>query len=155
MFVLEKNIKIKNIEEQAYALGFDGFGITSSELGEAGYKLSQWLEMGYEGEMAYMARGEEKRRNPNLVLENIKSIICLRTNYLTQNKGMEFLSFPENGDVSLYALNKYPSHTLCHGTPQELAMAPNLSRSPIDGPAQNICFKCVLLYEFPCFWTPE
>ena len=103
---MEKNIKIKNIEEQAYALGFDGFGITSSELGEAGYKLSQWLEMGYAGEMAYMSRGEEKRRDPNLVLENIKSIICLRTNYLTQNKGMEFLSFPENGDVSLYALNK-------------------------------------------------
>ena len=56
MFVLDKNIKIKNIEEQAYALGFDGFGITSSELGEAGYKLSQWLEMGYAGEMAYMGR---------------------------------------------------------------------------------------------------
>ena len=106
MFVLEKNIKIKNIEEQAYALGFDGFGITSSELGEAGYKFSQWLEMGYSGEMAYMARGEEKRRDPNLVLENIKSIICLRTNYLTKDKGMEFLNFPEKGDVSLYALNK-------------------------------------------------
>ena len=106
MFVLEKNIKIKNIEEQAYALGFDGFGIASSELGEAGYKLSQWLEMGYAGEMAYMSRGEEKRRDPNLVLENIKSIICLRTNYLTKDKGMEFLNFPEKGDVSLYALNK-------------------------------------------------
>ena len=106
MFVLEKNIKIKNIEEQAYALGFDGFGIASSELGEAGYKFSQWLEMGYSGEMAYMARGEEKRRDPNLVLENIKSIICLRTNYFTKDKGMEFLSFPEKGDVSLYALNK-------------------------------------------------
>ena len=106
MFVLKKNIKIKNIEEQAYALGFDGFGITSSELGETGHKFSQWLEMGYAGEMAYMARGEEKRRDPNLVLENIKSIICLRTNYLTKDKGMEFLSFPEKGDVSLYALNK-------------------------------------------------
>ena len=103
---MEKNIKIKNIEEQAYALGFDGFGIASSELREAGYKLSQWLEMGYAGEMAYMARGEEKRRDPNLVLENIKSIICLRTNYLTKDKGMEFLDFPEKGDVSLYALNK-------------------------------------------------
>ena len=106
MFVLKKNIKIKNIEEQAYALGFDGFGIASSELGETGHKFSQWLEMGYAGEMAYMARGEEKRRDPNLVLENIKSIICLRTNYLTKDKGMEFLSFPEKGDVSLYALNK-------------------------------------------------
>ena len=29
-----------------------------------------------------------------------------QSNYLTKDKGMEFLSVPENGDVSLYALNK-------------------------------------------------
>ena len=33
------NLKIKNIEEQAYALGFDGFGITSPEIDEVGNKL--------------------------------------------------------------------------------------------------------------------
>ena len=89
------NLKIKNIEEQAYALGFDGFGITSPEIDEVGSKLSQWLEMGYAGEMAYMARGEGKRRDPSLVLKDIKSIICLRTNYFTVDKGMDFLNFPE------------------------------------------------------------
>ena len=100
------NLKIKNIEEQAYALGFDGFGVTSPEIDEAGNKLSQWLEMGYAGEMTYMARGEGKRRDPNLVLKDIKSIICLRTNYLTVDKGMDFLNSPKKGDISLYALNK-------------------------------------------------
>ena len=100
------NLKIKNIEEQAYALGFDGFGITSPEIDEEGNKLNQWLEMGYAGEMAYMTRGEAKRRDPNLVLKDIKSIICLRTNYFTVDKGMDFLNFPEKGDISLYALNK-------------------------------------------------
>ena len=100
------NLKIKNIEEQAYALGFDGFGITSPEIDEAGNKFNQWLEMGYAGEMAYMARGEAKRNDPNLVLKDIKSIICLRTNYFTVGKGMDFLDFPEKGDISLYALNK-------------------------------------------------
>ena len=102
----EINLKIKKIEEQAYALGFDGFGITSPEIDEEGNKLSQWLEMGYAGEMAYMTRGEGKRRDPSLVLKDIKSIICLRTNYFTVDKGMEFLNFPEKGDISLYALNK-------------------------------------------------
>lgn len=98
--------RIKFIEEQAYALGFDGFGVALPEIGEAGARFSQWLEMGYAGDMAYMARGEGKRRDPNLVLENIKSIICLRTNYFTLDKGMDFLNFPERGDVSLYALNE-------------------------------------------------
>jgi epoxyqueuosine reductase len=106
MLNLEKSKKLKIIEEKAYALGFDGFGIASPELGEAGANFSQWLALGYAGDMAYMARGEEKRRDPNLVLEGIKSIICLKTNYFTVEKGMEFLDLSEIGDVSLYALNK-------------------------------------------------
>ena len=106
MLDLEKSEKIKIIEEKAYALGFDGFGITSPETGEAGTNFSQWLSLGYAGEMAYMARGEEKRRDTNLVLEGVKSIICLRTNYFTTEKGMDFLDLPEKGDISLYALNK-------------------------------------------------
>jgi epoxyqueuosine reductase len=106
MFDLEKNKKIKTIEDRAYTLGFDGFGVTSLKIGEAGEKFSQWLSLGYAGEMSYMARGEEKRRDINLVLEGVKSIICLRTNYFTAEKGMDFLDHPEIGDVSLYALNK-------------------------------------------------
>ncbi len=102
---LEKTNKLKIIEEQAYALGFNGFGITHPETGKAGENFSKWLNLGYAGDMGYMARGEEKRRDPNLVLEGVKSIICLRTNYLTAEKGMDFLDFPEIGDVSLYALN--------------------------------------------------
>ena len=106
MLDLEKSEKLRIIEKKAYALGFDGFGIASPELGGAGANFSQWLALGYAGEMAYMARGEEKRRDPNLVLDGIKSIICLKTNYFTVEKGMEFLDLSEIGDVSLYALNK-------------------------------------------------
>ncbi len=98
--------KIKNIEQEAFKLGFDGFGIASPETGQAGEKFNRWLGLGYEGEMAYMARGAEKRNNPNLVLEGVQSIICLRTNYFTAEKGMDFLDFPDKGDISLYALNK-------------------------------------------------
>ena len=103
---LEKTKKIKNIEEKAYELGFDGFGIASPKIEKAGEKFSQWLGLGFAGEMQYMARGEDKRRDPNLVLENVKSIICLRKNYFTEEKSMDFLNFPDKGDISLYALNK-------------------------------------------------
>jgi epoxyqueuosine reductase len=106
MFDLEKSKKLKIIEDIAYALGFDGFGVASPKIGEEGENFSQWLSMGYAGEMAYMARGEEKRRDINLILEGVKSIICLRKNYFTAEKGMDFLDHPEIGDVSLYALNK-------------------------------------------------
>ncbi|MBC8283999.1 MAG: tRNA epoxyqueuosine(34) reductase QueG [Nitrospinae bacterium] len=106
MLDLEKTEKIKIIEEKAYSLGFDGFGITRPQIEKAGENFSQWLGLGYAGDMAYMARGEEKRRDPNLVLKNVKSIICLRTNYFTAEKGMDFLDFPDRGDVSLYALNQ-------------------------------------------------
>ncbi len=106
MLDLKKSEKLKIIEEKAYALGFDGFGVASPEIGEAGANFSQWLALGYAGEMAYMARGEEKRCDINLVLEGVKSIICLRTNYFTAEKEMDFLDLPEMGDVSLYALNK-------------------------------------------------
>tara|TARA_Y100001936_G_scaffold138513_1_gene135300 strand:- start:308 stop:1450 length:1143 start_codon:yes stop_codon:yes gene_type:complete len=106
MFDLEIAKKIKNIERKANKLGFDGFGIASPNIEKAGENLSRWLDLGYAGEMKYMVRGEEKRCDPNLVLENVKSIICLRTNYFTEEKSMEFLKFPNNGDVSLYALNE-------------------------------------------------
>ena len=106
MLDLEITEKIKNIESKASKLGFDGFGIASPKVEKAGENLSRWLDLGYAGEMKYMARGEDKRRDPNRVLENVKSIICLRTNYFTEEKSMEFLNFPNNGDVSLYALNE-------------------------------------------------
>ena len=101
MLDLEKSKKLKIIEEKAYALGFDGFGVSSPKIGLAGENFSQWLSLGYAGEMAYMARGEEKRRDPNLVLDGVESIICLRTNYFTAEKGMDFLNYPEMGDISL------------------------------------------------------
>ena len=103
---LEKTNKLKIIEEQAYALGFNGFGIAHPEVGRAGENFNKWLALGYAGNMDYLARGGEKRCDPDLVLEDVKSIICLRANYLTAEKGMDFLDFPEIGNVSLYALNK-------------------------------------------------
>jgi len=100
------NKKVKLIEEESLSLGFNGFGVAVPDPGTAGDRLRHWLGNNYDGEMAYIKRGEEKRIDPQKVLPGAKSVICLRTNYLPQHKDMSFLENVEAGDISLYALNE-------------------------------------------------
>ncbi len=98
--------KLKALRQKALALGFDGFGVTAPQMPDAVRNYQRWIELGYEGEMAYMARWREKRSDMNLVLEGVKSVVCLRTDYLTAHKDMGFLEERDVGDISLYALNE-------------------------------------------------
>ena len=94
------------IERFARELGFDGFGVTGPNSAEAVKRYKDWLALGYEGEMAYMSRNVGKRSDLEAVLSGIKSIVCLRTNYLTADKNIEFVHDLDRGDISLYALNE-------------------------------------------------
>ncbi len=106
MNATEKIEKLVSLKSFAESLGFDGFGVASPELGPAGERFGQWLDAGYDGEMSYLKRGEEKRKNPDLVLEGVKSILCFRTNYYTMEKDMSYVEHRDTGDISIYALNK-------------------------------------------------
>jgi len=101
--VTEKTLRIERFAKE---LGFDGFGVTREVPAKSVEKYKKWLSLGYEGEMSYMRRNVEKRSNLDLVLSDVKSVVCLRTNYLTADKGMEFVNDKEHGDISLYALNE-------------------------------------------------
>lgn len=96
--------KSKSIEQAAFALGFDGFGITRPGVEAAAHRLQEWLGLNYEGEMLYMCR--EKRSEPDMVLPGVKSVVCLRLDYFTVSKDLSFLERPDQGDISLYALNE-------------------------------------------------
>lgn len=102
----EIKLKLNAVEQAAFSLGFDGFGIASPMIDEAVERFNTWLDLDYHGEMAYMKRGAEKRSDLDKVLPGVKSVICLRKNYLTAAKGMDFLNDKESGDISLYALNE-------------------------------------------------
>ncbi|MFL5510567.1 MAG: tRNA epoxyqueuosine(34) reductase QueG [Gemmatimonadaceae bacterium] len=69
------------IKAQAYGLGFDLVGITS--LGPVGTApaFEKWLSQGYSGEMGYLARGAEKRRDSRLPLPNTTHAIVVGLNY--------------------------------------------------------------------------
>ena len=62
-------------------LGFDSCRIASSAPPVHTQEFQAWLKNGAHGEMQYMARGEEKRSDPQKVLPGAKSIIVLALNY--------------------------------------------------------------------------
>jgi len=109
--VTEKTLRIERFAKE---IGFDGFGVTREVPTQSVEKYKNWLSLGYEGEMSYMRRNVEKRSNLDLVLSGVKSVVCLRTNYLTADKGMEFVNDKEHGDISLYALNEDYHDVLVH-----------------------------------------
>ena len=96
--------KTKRIEQAAFELGFDGFGISRPFIEESQQRLHKWLSLHFEGEMSYLRA--EKRLAPDKVLPGVKSVVCLRLNYFTLSKDLGYLNHPGQGDISLYALNK-------------------------------------------------
>ena len=51
------------VKAQAYGLGFDLVGISTLGPATTAAAFDQWLERGYAGEMSYMPRTAEKRRD--------------------------------------------------------------------------------------------
>ena len=106
MNVTEKKEILASLKSFSESLGFDGFGVTNPQLGLAEKRFVHWLDAGYDGEMSYIKRGEEKRKNPGLILQGVRSILCFRTNYFTIEKDMSYVEQRDNADISIYALNK-------------------------------------------------
>lgn len=97
--------KLETLQQESIALGFDGFGIAAPEVGQNAEYFQKWLSDQFDGEMAYLKRGEAKRVDPDLVLPGVQSIVCLRTNYFTHPRTLDFLQHTNEGDISNYALN--------------------------------------------------
>lgn len=106
MNAIERMKKLENLKLFSESLSFNGFGVACPQLGKAGERFGKWLDAGYDGEMSYIRRGEEKRKNPDLVLAGVKSILCFSTNYHTVEKDMSYVEHRDTADISVYALNK-------------------------------------------------
>ncbi len=101
--VKKKTIRIENFAKE---LGFDGFGVTRGLPSKSIENYKEWLNLDYQGEMSYMSRNVEKRSSLDAVLSRVQSVVCLRTNYMTEDKNMNFIHEKDRGDFSLYALNE-------------------------------------------------
>ena len=65
----------------ASEVGFDRCRIARCDSPDHGDAFHEWLKAGAAGEMAYMARGAEKRVDPQKILPGARSVVSLALNY--------------------------------------------------------------------------
>ncbi len=89
-------------------LGFDGVGITDTNLDTHEVHLMNWLAAGYHGEMAYMSKHGTKRSQPNNLIPGTLRIISTRINYQTPNaiNEKDVLNNKNQAYISRYALGR-------------------------------------------------
>ena len=73
------------IKAEAQRLGFFACGISPALPMDAEHaaRRQQWLDSGMHGEMSYLERNEDKRRDPRLLVEGVQCIVSLALNYYT------------------------------------------------------------------------
>lgn len=73
------------IKAEAQRLGFVACGLSPAEPMDAAHvaRRERWLAEGCHSEMSYLARNEEKRRDPRLLVEGVRTIVSVALNYHT------------------------------------------------------------------------
>lgn len=89
------------IRQRALELGFDDCRFTSADAPESAEQFQNWIHGKKFGEMNWIERNAEKRTEPQKILANAKSVICLAASY-AQNLESRIQN-PENGIVARYA----------------------------------------------------
>jgi len=92
------------------AEGFDAvrFASVDEALSPGAESFGNWLEAGHQADMAWLERSLPKRRDPNLVLEGVRSVILLGVNYHRDPAGENDEPREEAGEGvwARYALNR-------------------------------------------------
>ncbi len=75
----------ESIKAEARRLGFDLAGIAPAVSPGGFSALTEWIAQGFAGEMQYLPGREAAYEHPRHVLDGVKSLIVLGTNYHTSN----------------------------------------------------------------------
>jgi epoxyqueuosine reductase len=101
---------MKSLRAWAKELGFSQIGVADVNLQEAEPGLQAWLDAGFHGSMAYMARHGMKRARPAQLVPGTVSVITARMDYLprTRTDGWQSVEWqrlaqPDEAVVSVYA----------------------------------------------------
>ena len=71
----------QRIKGQAFGLGFDLVGITTLGPVSTASQFDDWLQRGYAGEMSYLERGAEKRRDTRRPVVGARSAVVVAMSY--------------------------------------------------------------------------
>jgi epoxyqueuosine reductase len=89
----------EKIRQRALELGFDDCRFTRADAPAARKEFRDWIVQKKFGEMAWMERSAEKRADPQMVLPQARSVICLAASYFLEAPKPE----PKSGIVARYA----------------------------------------------------
>jgi epoxyqueuosine reductase len=90
------------IKSEAQRLGFELVGISPAKVSPHEESFAQWLRRGFAGEMDYLKRSEEVRRNPLTLMPWAVSVVSVGMNYFTPFIRPEVSPEPQ-GWISRYA----------------------------------------------------
>ncbi|MDA5192981.1 tRNA epoxyqueuosine(34) reductase QueG [Govanella unica] len=92
---------------QARELGFDQIGFVRADIDTIpGERLDQFLALGRQGDMDWMTEKADRRRHPQGLWPEARSIIMLAVNYGPETDPRAALEQRDQGVISVYARNK-------------------------------------------------
>ncbi len=95
------------LRREALSLGFDVMGITAADVPSGpGDRLGEFLDLDRHGDMGWLVEKAARRRHPNALWPEARSIIMLGLNYGPEEDPMGRLSQVGQGNVSVYAARK-------------------------------------------------
>jgi epoxyqueuosine reductase len=95
------------IREQAMMLGFDVLGVARpGDLAAAGQRFSAFLGRGWCGDMDWLARNADRRADPAVLWDEVRSVVMVAMNYGPDDDPLAVLNAPDRGAVSVYARNR-------------------------------------------------
>jgi epoxyqueuosine reductase len=92
------------IRDEALRLGFDAVGFTTpAAVGEAGARFEAFLAEGMHGDMGWLEAKADRRRHPNALWPEARSVVMLGMNYGPEGDPLPRLAMRERGVISVYA----------------------------------------------------
>jgi len=106
------------IKAEAQRLGFFACGISPALPMDAEHvaRRQQWLDEGMHGEMSYLERNEDKRRDPRLLVEGVQCIVSLALNYYTFVPEESAPNYPPSEDKTVHNLTENATSTTSSNT---------------------------------------
>lgn len=98
----------EKIKAWARELGFEQTGIADCDLADAEERLKDWLELGYHGDMDFMAAHGTRRTRPAELVAGTRRVISVRMNYMPDDvkPAQSVLDDSESAYVARYAMGR-------------------------------------------------
>ncbi len=94
----------ETLTREARALGFDSIGITDpNAIAGVRERLQEFLDAGAHGDMEWLADNPDRRANPKVMWQDVRSVIMLGVNYGPDENPLAILAQRSNAAISVYA----------------------------------------------------